>query len=529
MKLNRKINLPEWLTAAAAFVYYWIMALYKLTQAPIWQDEAMGFYCSVPVRGAIRGVTEYATMYERMAHIQQQPPLYNWLMCLWLQINEGEWWYRFSSVIFGFAAAVGFYVVLRRLCSRYAAAFGVVIYSSIFIIMYYIKESSEYSLLIMLLIWLIDIYFLMEEKTTPGRITAFVLLCIAAVFTHYGAVFVVAVFAVGVLIRLCRQRDWKNVKLCGFLYLLSAVAGGLPLVLLFIIPQSANQVSTLFAEQEIIIEYGSIFGDFINSLICVFRFFAIDIDRDWVKIGGLIRAAMVVIAIIMAYTLVKTKKKALQNFFWCNVASYLLYYSITKLNIYAYGWYGNRYNLFLFPFWFVLIVVSLYEFAVVIKESDKNRKVPLGKLADLYRIGLVLAGILYCVYGDYRISNHWAKMDLRAVVAAWYEREGYAVPTLLDFHQRYAFVYYFTHNGQYQETQWEKIAYNDELETYHAGNDTKQWKEYLDREYQGKIPQQLFVVTGQWNGLVDTFVELGYHVEAVVDTTAKLYYMEKNP
>ena len=75
----------------------------------------------------------------------------------------------------------------------------------------------------------------------------------------------------------------------------------------------------------------------------------------------------------------------------------------------------------------------------------------------------------------------------------------------------------------------EKIAYNDELETYHAGNDTKQWKEYLDREYQGKIPQQLFVVTGQWNGLVDTFVELGYHVEAVVDTTAKLYYMEKNP
>ena len=64
MKLNRKINRPEWLTAAAAVAYYWIMALYKLTQAPIWQDEAMEFYCSVPVRGAIRGVTEYATMYE---------------------------------------------------------------------------------------------------------------------------------------------------------------------------------------------------------------------------------------------------------------------------------------------------------------------------------------------------------------------------------------------------------------------------------------------------------------------------------
>ena len=285
MNVRNAIKLPEWLTAGAAFIYYLVMALYKLTQAPIWQDEAMEFYCSIPVQGPIPGVTKYATMYERMAHIQQQPPLYNWLMCLWLQINEGEWWYRFSSVVFGFVAAVGFYIVLRRLCGRYVAAFGVVVYSSIFILMYYIKESSEYSLLIMLLIWLIDVYFLMEEKTTPCRVAAFVLLCIAAVYTHYGAVFVVVAFAVGVFIRLCRQRDWKNVKRCSILYILSAVVGGVPLVLLFIVPQSANQVSTLFSQQEIIIEYGSIFGDFINSLVCVFRFFTIDMDRDWEKIG----------------------------------------------------------------------------------------------------------------------------------------------------------------------------------------------------------------------------------------------------
>ena len=93
--------LPEWFTAGAAFVYYWIMALYKLTQTPIWQDEAMEFYCSLPVRGPIEGVTKLASMYERMAYIQQQPPLYNWIMCLWLQVSEGEWWYRFSSVVFG--------------------------------------------------------------------------------------------------------------------------------------------------------------------------------------------------------------------------------------------------------------------------------------------------------------------------------------------------------------------------------------------------------------------------------------------
>lgn len=55
MRETRKMRLPEWATAGAAFIYYWIMALYKLTEAPIWQDESMEFYCSLPVKGAIRG------------------------------------------------------------------------------------------------------------------------------------------------------------------------------------------------------------------------------------------------------------------------------------------------------------------------------------------------------------------------------------------------------------------------------------------------------------------------------------------
>ena len=56
MRETRKMRLPEWATAGAAFIYYWIMALYKLTEAPIWQDESMEFYCSLPVKGAIREI-----------------------------------------------------------------------------------------------------------------------------------------------------------------------------------------------------------------------------------------------------------------------------------------------------------------------------------------------------------------------------------------------------------------------------------------------------------------------------------------
>ena len=57
MNVKENRNLPEWLTAGIAFVYYWIMSLYKLTQTAIWQDEAMEFYCSITTKGPIRGVT----------------------------------------------------------------------------------------------------------------------------------------------------------------------------------------------------------------------------------------------------------------------------------------------------------------------------------------------------------------------------------------------------------------------------------------------------------------------------------------
>ncbi len=370
MRRAWKERLPEWLTAGAALVYYWIMALYKLTQAPIWQDEAMEFYCSLPIQGPIRGVTTYATMYERMVRIQQQPPLYNWLMCLWLQAGEGEWWFRFSSVVFGFLAAVGLYFVIRKLCDRWMAAFCVVIYSSIYILMYYIKEASEYALLVMLLFWLLYVWILLCERRTATRVVLFTVLCTLSVFTHYGAVFVVVPFGVSVLVSTLAAKERQSFWTALGSFAVAGGVGGAVLVCLFIIPQSANQVSTLFSEKEIIIERGGILDDFLNSLMWVFKWCTIDMDRDWEKIWGLIIAAMIVIAAVIVFVAVKSRRRVLRTYLYCNIAVYLLYYIITKLNIYAYGWYGNRYNMFLLPLWFVLIAASLYELVMILRRSS---------------------------------------------------------------------------------------------------------------------------------------------------------------
>lgn len=514
-----KLGLPEWITAGVAFVYYWIMALYKLTYAPIWQDEAMEFYCSVPIKGEITGVTKLTSMYERMAHIQQQPPLYNWLMCLWLKVNEGEWWYRFSSVIFGFVAAVGIYFIIRKLCNRYMAAFCVIIYSSIYILMYYVKEASEYIVLVMFLIWLIYAFMLICEKLDAKRVIVFTLLCVACMYTHYGAVFAVIPMAVSVLVIAFMRKDYKNFKLSITSFVVSGIVGGLPLVYFFLIPQSDNQVSTLFSERDIIIENGNIFGDFCFSFASVFRWCLIDIDRDTEKIGILVNVLLIVLVAVLFYVAFKTKNFFIKAFFWCNVAVFMIYYVVTKLNFYAYGWYGNRYNMFIFPLWFILIAVSVYEFVQLLKNSGYT---VVSKASRLVGLCLVLGGLLYCLYGDYRISNHWWKMDLRTVVREWYALDGYNTPTILDFHQRYAFVYYFTHDVRYDASQWENIVYNDEIETY-SNNRSDPFEEYIQNTYNNELPDEVYLVTGQWNAFCKAFEHLGYTVEPVVDTTAKLY------
>lgn len=521
MDWTKKLRLPEWLTAGAAFVYYWIMALYKLTEAPIWQDEAMEFYCSIPVRGPIRGVTEYATMYERMAYIQQQPPLYNWIMCLWLQISEGEWWYRFSSVVFGFCAVIGLYLVVRKLCSKYAAALSVVVFSSIYILMYYVKEASEYIVLIMFLLWTLYLYLNILEKITIKRVLAFTVMCVVDIYTHYGAAFVIIPMAVSLLFYYVTEKDWRAFWSAFFSYAAAAVAAGIPLVYFFLLPQSTNAVSTFGVDKPVEITGNNIILDFFDSMMWVLRWCMLDYDRDWELLTPAIWILLFVLLIAGAFVWKRTGKKEVRFLFACNVGMYLLYYVLTTVNIYSYGWFGNRYNLFLFPIWFVLIAVIIWECLRYMKESkNKTIRRTASAAVTVTMIGL----LLFCCYGVKRINDHWGKMDLRTVVSTWYADGGEEVPTFVNFHQRYPFVYYLTHHEQYTEDSWKEIYSNQNLASLDYSNE--EWVSYLEEVvYPEGLPQELYVVSGQRDTIVNALENYGYHVEPVVDTTAKLFLL----
>ena len=518
MRLKDKWNLPEWLTAGLVFVYYWIMALFRLMDAPIWQDETMEFYCSIPVKGAIQGITQYETMYERMANIQQQPPLYNWVMCLWLQISEDGWWYRFSSVVMVFVAVVGLYLVMKKLCDRFTATLSVFVFSSIYILMYYVKEASEYSMLIMLLIWTVYLYLHILEKVTIKRVLGFAVMCVVNIYTHYGAAFVMVPMAVQLLFYYMRQKDWKAFKTSLVSYVVAAVGAGVPLILFFLIPQSKNPVSTMGIEKPLEITGNNIILDFFDSMMWVLRWCMLDYDRDWDKLTWAIWILLFVLIIIGIIVYRCTKRKELKMFINCNIGTYLIYYVLTTLNFYAYGWFGNRYNLFILPMWFILIVVILHEFLRILAESGKEW---IRKIVPVMQVGVVLAALLFSCYGVKRINDHWMKMDLRTVASTWYEREGYQIPTYVNFHQRYPFVYYFTHDDAYTEDKWEHVYCSQNLES--LSYTAEEWIEFLQTEvYPNGLPEKLYVVSGQVDTIARALENYGYTIEELVDTTAEL-------
>lgn len=507
---------------AAPFIYYFLVSLYKLTDAPIWQDESMEFYCSVTAKDPIRGITPYETMYERMAYIQQQPPLYNWLMALWLRINEGEWWYRFSSVLGGFIAAMVLYKLIKKWCGNYAATLSVFVFSSIYIVQYYIKEASEYIFLILFVFCTIYYFLEIMEKADKKNILLFTLFCIFDMLTHYGAVFVVVPLGITVLIYLARKREWKLFKLSLISDVSAAVGVGAPLLIFFVLPQSQNAVSTLRVDKPIEITCNNIIVDFFDAMMWVLRWCMLDYDRDAEKITWAIWIVLFALIIIGIFVYRKTKRSEIRYYMAANLGVFLLYYVITTLNIYSYGWFGNRYNLFILPLWFVQIAFMLYEALVILRESEKKW---MPKAVKILGAGIVAAMFLFILYGDKRVHNHWAKMDLRTVVNTWYADDGNEVPTFVNFHQRYPFVYYFTHNDRYSEADWDNVYCNLNLDSLSYSDEL--WIEYLKRDvYTGEIPQRLYVVSGQRDTVVNALESIGYTVTPVVDTTAKLFLLE---
>lgn len=522
-----KKNKKEFILLGMAFLFFFFMALYKLTDAPIWLDEAWEFYFSkVPV-GTIPGISTEQNMYERIILQSSQPPLYNVLMFIWLQFGESEWWIRFAGVVTGAIGAVGLYKAMKRISTYKVAALSVVIYACIYQVIYYIQEFSEYNMVVTFLLWTLYYYILTFEEMRPKHMALFALFCSFSMYTQYGAAFVIIPLVISLLLKVLLDKEWKKLKNLLMIFAVTLLAAGLPLVIFFFIPQMNNSFTTYNPDTVLKFYHNSVLADHLQMFLDVLRWNTIEsITRFyWIAL-----AVAVGLLFLSLYCLKFAKEKLVKHLIICNFFTWILYYILTRMEVYAFGYFGARYNIFFIPLWLVTILLMLWEAYQSIDGIKKERKRKIIK--RLYQVGMIGMAAGYCIYGSHQILKHWEKANTRGAVAAWYDREGYETETLVESTQSKAFTYYLEHDERYQES-YDDLVWRELKNLYTANDDFEleyqRYLAYFDSVFGDEYPDDLYFFVGYKDRCqaFPVLEDMGYHVEEVYRTTAGLYYLYK--
>lgn len=506
----------RYLWGSAAFTFFLIVVSWKLTNASLWFDETVEFYYSQ---------ISLSDMYKKVV-TTFQPPLYNFILHFWIKISENEWWFRFSGVVFGFIGCTGLFKTIRKLSSFNTACISVIVYAVSYNIVYYLQEAAEYALLLGVLGWVMCFFVYSQETPSCKNIIFFVISCVLAMYSQYGAVFIVipaCVVLLGMFIK--KHQIQESLLLCGS----GAAAGifaGLPLLLFFIIPQMKNQGTSSGNLQGITFD-GNILKDVWKNFCKVIQW--IFLGETEITLNIMLKVCLFIILVLIMYQFIVSKDTIYKMSILVFVISFFLYYITVKLGFYATNSYtndnfGNRYNLFLGPWFLMVVSVTLKKiFCSCYKGRPSSKVSKYGSM--LCGVVLILCAVF--VHHNYiRLNNNWAKEDARGGVNYWYSVSGYERETLVYYGNEYGFKYYMEHDGRYSEEYLKNITY----QPWSRGISEADFEQYLLDTYENSIPETLYLsashINGDINSMLQVFSNRGFVVEtAWQGNNACVYYI----
>lgn len=525
------LNKMEVLLCILAFAFFFYMAMNKLMATPLWLDETLEYYISKYMTGEIpwysnNGIMGTTNMYQRMLG-GFQPPLYNFLMYFWIAISDTEWWFRIWNVVMSAIAAIGIYKTVKKVSTYRVAALSVIVYSSIYEVIYYTQECSEYSMLLMAIAWLLYFYFKLFQNISLKNMIWFAVFCCIAMYTQYGAAFVVVPLLLSILIRVLKTKQAVSIKQLMIVYAVTFFVAAVPLIVFFLIPQMENQVPSSENVEAWNFYNNSVLQDFIHMFVDVFR---------WNTIESITRffypalAASIGLLVTTIFCCIISKDKLLKHLLVCNAVTWILYYIPTRAGIYARGYFGFRYNIFFIPLWLITILYMMYEVYLIMGrvKNVQSRK----NVQRAYCILMAVLAAGYCIYGTHQINKRWEKADTRGCVQAWYDAEGYQIPTFVEINQAPSFSYYFEHDDRYR-SDYEQNIYREENQIGYAESQYEEeyaeYEQYLDTIFGEEYPDEMYLFIGNKNEsrLFNVLEDRGYTIEEVYKTTAQLYYAHK--
>ena len=494
----------------AIFTIFFFLLFRNLTNASLWVDEGIEYWFSKSIHAIVPGDAMISTMYERIIGTYQ-PPLYNVLMYMWLQINDTEIWFRLFGVVMGLGAGVALYKAIEKNVSINVGLVSILFLANVYQFVYYVQECAEYNLMFFTVSW--TLYYFLEclREISVKNICLFTTFCVLSVYSQYGTVFFVFGFA-GVLLvwNIIKHKKTAVVKMA-ISYLCAIVFTAIPLYVFFISKQLENQIKvkgTTIAFNT----NDNLFIDIVKGLknVLEFNFIPNNTIMRWV--------IWLLLVVVLVATIILFKKKdelTVVLFSACALMT-LAYCILVKVGVYGYGNWGARYSLFMLP------VIFLYAVIVIGKlwglyQSCENENIQQDAIKLL--LGIVFGAVcMYSMQGYQHIGKGWIKEDNKDMFKYWYLETPADCETLVYYGAVPVFSFYLEHEENYIPA--EIINENMRMVTLQPNmrNLTKdEYVEYLTESYEYMPEKICFLcshfIVDDWKVMLEAFGQLGYEYE----------------
>ena len=515
----------QWFILVGVLLVILVLFCLNATRSALWYDETIEYYYSKVANGPVPGGRATENMYERITETFQ-PPLYNWLMHLWLMAFDTEFGFRLAGILTTMIGAIGLFLAMRKIAGYPYALFGTAAYLLTGRVADYTLECAEYNLLLCFVCWTLFFFLCSITDGETKHLAGFFLFSCLSVYSQYGAVFIILPLFGIVIIHFLRKRE--KVKELLLFTGLAAVAAVL-LIVCFLLPQLNSQGTTGVSHSPVFLK-GSFVADFLyHAAFCL----------GFTSGNTLSVVILCVCAAIAAITpfLVRDRKvrMILSRLLIAGACAWVAYYFAVACSFYGYNaWDGRlgtnnivgRYFIFFTPLIMLIIVAEAYWFIKAVCDR-RGAKDAVRRVISACLILLVLA---YCGMGIRKVFNLRIKDDVREVEKVWTASGAYDGTTLVHEWTDANFQFYLTHDRAYDD-HWQDHIVN-----------TDRWIWYADKEEMirklsdagiFKLDEFAYIgpycdIAGSYYAFVTAAEELGYKVDLKYGGASALLFVSKN-
>lgn len=421
----------EKVITAIVFLFALFMMVHKITYSTLWGDEWIEWLYS---QKSFRTGDWYQAVSSTL-----QPPLYNVVMHFWLKISDTIFWFRFANVIMGMAASIFLYLSLKKLYKNvYISCMAVVGLCACYQWIYYVQECAEYCLMMTCLF--AALYYYICAVSEPTHIyrneLSFILLSVSAVYTQYGAVFIVVPLLVVYYLHAISSKNKDSIFRITVYYLICMIIFAVPLYVFFLKGMMGKK--DLSHSMRVTFDPGILKTNIRELLLYLYN-----IKRSELNITIFAVIAILFIMLAAAVLLILAAKKDFikSSLLLTFVSAYCIHSAAVLYDIYSTNYIKGmacRYSLFYIPIMSIVIPVILVEIVNVI--PSRKIRVGGGTTVLLCFTWIVIASIP-------SIMQNWKKAYDDEFAEIWIENGGYNSITYVCGYPGLGYTHYLTSAG----------------------------------------------------------------------------------